>query len=196
MRWWRSSAKASTTRRSAARLFMSPATAKTHVSRAMIKLHARDRAQLVVIAYESGLVRPGWSWLGYARGGSRPAPRLRPDEAAQGDSSADSCRAGSRRIKGSVRSFSKESSCSTAITRRQQPLGRPRPLVAALPVAVVRVHRLRLRDVRSGSVARWHRGSYPGEPRLAERYAAGEIDETEYRKRLAVLAVQREERQR
>lgn len=45
----------------AARLFLSPATAKTHVSRAMIKLHARDRAQLVVIAYESGLVRPGWS---------------------------------------------------------------------------------------------------------------------------------------
>jgi DNA-binding NarL/FixJ family response regulator len=44
-----------------ARLFMSPATAKTHVSRAMTKLHARDRAQLVVIAYESGLVRPGWS---------------------------------------------------------------------------------------------------------------------------------------
>ncbi|GAA3528065.1 response regulator transcription factor [Aeromicrobium panaciterrae] len=43
------------------RLFMSPATAKTHVSRAMIKLGARDRAQLVVIAYESGLVRPGWS---------------------------------------------------------------------------------------------------------------------------------------
>jgi len=45
----------------AARLFMSPATAKTHVSRAMTKLGARDRAQLVVIAYESGLVRPGWS---------------------------------------------------------------------------------------------------------------------------------------
>ena len=45
----------------AGRLFMSPATAKTHVSRAMIKLRARDRAQLVVIAYESGLVRPGWS---------------------------------------------------------------------------------------------------------------------------------------
>jgi DNA-binding NarL/FixJ family response regulator len=44
----------------AAKLFMSPATAKTHVSRAMMKLHARDRAQLVVIAYESGLVRPGW----------------------------------------------------------------------------------------------------------------------------------------
>lgn len=39
-----------------ARLFMSPATAKTHVSRAMMKLHARDRAQLVVIAYETGLV--------------------------------------------------------------------------------------------------------------------------------------------
>lgn len=45
----------------AARLFLSPATAKTHVSRAMIKLAARDRAQLVVLAYESGLVRPGWS---------------------------------------------------------------------------------------------------------------------------------------
>jgi DNA-binding NarL/FixJ family response regulator len=45
----------------AQRLFLSPATAKTHVSRAMVKLHARDRAQLVVLAYESGLVRPGWS---------------------------------------------------------------------------------------------------------------------------------------
>jgi DNA-binding NarL/FixJ family response regulator len=44
----------------AGRLFVSPATAKTHVSRAMGKLGARDRAQLVVIAYESGLVRPGW----------------------------------------------------------------------------------------------------------------------------------------
>jgi DNA-binding NarL/FixJ family response regulator len=44
----------------AKRLYVSPATAKTHVSRAMIKLRARDRAQLVVIAYESGLVRPGW----------------------------------------------------------------------------------------------------------------------------------------
>ncbi|GAA4924858.1 response regulator [Stackebrandtia albiflava] len=44
----------------AAKLFLSPATAKTHVSRAMIKLGARDRAQLVVFAYESGLVRPGW----------------------------------------------------------------------------------------------------------------------------------------
>jgi DNA-binding NarL/FixJ family response regulator len=45
----------------AERLVMSPATAKTHVSRAMMKLGARDRAQLVVIAYESGLVRPGWT---------------------------------------------------------------------------------------------------------------------------------------
>ena len=44
----------------ARRLIMSAATAKTHVSRAMIKLGARDRAQLVVFAYESGLVRPGW----------------------------------------------------------------------------------------------------------------------------------------
>ena len=45
----------------AAQLFVSPATAKTHVSRAMVKLGARDRAQLVVFAYEAGLVRPGWS---------------------------------------------------------------------------------------------------------------------------------------
>ncbi|MEU1973332.1 response regulator transcription factor [Microbacterium sp. NPDC019599] len=45
----------------AARLFISPLTAKTHVSRVLQKLDARDRAQLVVIAYESGLVRPGWS---------------------------------------------------------------------------------------------------------------------------------------
>jgi DNA-binding NarL/FixJ family response regulator len=45
----------------AERLFVSPATAKTHVSRAMIKIGARDRAQLVVLAYESGLVRPGWA---------------------------------------------------------------------------------------------------------------------------------------
>jgi DNA-binding NarL/FixJ family response regulator len=41
-------------------LVVSPATAKTHVSRAMVKLGVRDRAQLVVIGYESGLVRPGW----------------------------------------------------------------------------------------------------------------------------------------
>jgi DNA-binding NarL/FixJ family response regulator len=39
-------------------LIVSPATARTHVSRAMVKLHARDRAQLVVFAYQSGLVRP------------------------------------------------------------------------------------------------------------------------------------------
>jgi DNA-binding NarL/FixJ family response regulator len=44
----------------AGRLFVSPATAKTHVSRSMVKLGARDRAQLVVFAYEAGLVRPGW----------------------------------------------------------------------------------------------------------------------------------------
>jgi DNA-binding NarL/FixJ family response regulator len=44
----------------AALLVISPTTVKTHVSRAMTKLGARDRAQLVVFAYESGLVRPGW----------------------------------------------------------------------------------------------------------------------------------------
>ena len=42
----------------AARLQVSPATARTHISRAMVKLGARDRAQLVVFAYRSGLVRP------------------------------------------------------------------------------------------------------------------------------------------
>ncbi|MGW0789730.1 response regulator [Streptomyces sp. NPDC002911] len=42
----------------AGRLVVSPLTVKTHVNRAMAKLGARDRAQLVVIAYESGLVRP------------------------------------------------------------------------------------------------------------------------------------------
>jgi DNA-binding NarL/FixJ family response regulator len=45
----------------AARLYLSVSTAKTHATRAMTKLGARDRAQLVVIAYESGLVRPGWA---------------------------------------------------------------------------------------------------------------------------------------
>jgi DNA-binding NarL/FixJ family response regulator len=44
----------------AGRLVVSPATAKTHVSRVLTKLGARDRAQLVVLAYESGMVRPGW----------------------------------------------------------------------------------------------------------------------------------------
>lgn len=45
----------------AAALYLSPLTAKTHVSRAMGKLGARDRAQLVVMAYETGLVTPGSS---------------------------------------------------------------------------------------------------------------------------------------
>lgn len=43
----------------AERLFMSHATAKTHVSRLLTKLNARDRAQLVVLAYEGGVVQPG-----------------------------------------------------------------------------------------------------------------------------------------
>ncbi|MER7362376.1 response regulator [Nonomuraea wenchangensis] len=44
----------------ATRLVLSPATAKTHVSRIMTKLAARDRAQLVVLAYEAGMITPGW----------------------------------------------------------------------------------------------------------------------------------------
>ncbi|WP_410537901.1 response regulator [Streptomyces sp. KL2] len=44
----------------ARRLVLSPATAKTHVSRIMTKLGVRDRAQLVILAYESGMITPGW----------------------------------------------------------------------------------------------------------------------------------------
>jgi DNA-binding NarL/FixJ family response regulator len=71
----------------AARLFLSPLTSKTHVSRIMTKLNARDRAQLVVLAYETGLVTPG----GRDR---HPRPRLasrrlrrrpRPSQGAQSD---------------------------------------------------------------------------------------------------------------
>ena len=45
----------------AGKLYLSPSTAKTHALRAMAKLGARDRAQLVAIAYQAGLVRPGWN---------------------------------------------------------------------------------------------------------------------------------------
>jgi DNA-binding NarL/FixJ family response regulator len=45
----------------ASRLCLSPATARTHVSRILTKLDARNRAGLVVLAYETGLVRPGWT---------------------------------------------------------------------------------------------------------------------------------------
>ena len=44
----------------AARLVLSPSTAKTHVSRIMTKLRMRDRAQLVILTYETGLITPGW----------------------------------------------------------------------------------------------------------------------------------------
>ncbi|MES9543361.1 MULTISPECIES: response regulator transcription factor [unclassified Actinomadura] len=44
----------------AGRLVLSPATVKSHVSRIMTKLDARDRSQLVVLAYESGMVNPAW----------------------------------------------------------------------------------------------------------------------------------------
>jgi DNA-binding NarL/FixJ family response regulator len=43
------------------KIYVSPSTAKTHGARAMTKLGARDRAQLVVFAYQAGLVRPGWA---------------------------------------------------------------------------------------------------------------------------------------
>jgi DNA-binding NarL/FixJ family response regulator len=53
----------------AERLVVSPATAKTHVSRAMVKLHVHHRAQLVALAYEAGLVAPG---------AKAPDPPVRP----------------------------------------------------------------------------------------------------------------------
>ena len=51
--------RASPTPRSRLRLYISPATVKTHIARTLTKLDARDRAQLIVIAYETRLVRPG-----------------------------------------------------------------------------------------------------------------------------------------
>jgi DNA-binding NarL/FixJ family response regulator len=45
----------------AGQLYVSQSTVKTHAARAMMKLGARDRAQLVVFAYEAGLARPGWA---------------------------------------------------------------------------------------------------------------------------------------
>jgi DNA-binding NarL/FixJ family response regulator len=45
----------------AGQIYVSQSTVKTHAARAMMKLGARDRAQLVVFAYETGLARPGWS---------------------------------------------------------------------------------------------------------------------------------------
>ena len=59
----------------AERLVVSPATAKTHVTRTMVKLHARDRAQLVALAYQTGLVAPGAAALEFAsnRIAGRPA---------------------------------------------------------------------------------------------------------------------------
>ncbi len=50
----------------AERLVISPATAKTHVTRTLVKLHARDRAQLVALAYQTGLVAPGAPALEFA----------------------------------------------------------------------------------------------------------------------------------
>jgi DNA-binding NarL/FixJ family response regulator len=51
-------AEGATNSKIAERLFLSPLTVRTHIQRAMTKLHARDRAQLVVIAYQTGLVQP------------------------------------------------------------------------------------------------------------------------------------------
>jgi DNA-binding NarL/FixJ family response regulator len=45
----------------AGKIYISRSTVKTHATRAMAKLHARDRAQLVVLAYQGGIARPGWT---------------------------------------------------------------------------------------------------------------------------------------
>jgi DNA-binding NarL/FixJ family response regulator len=60
----------------AERLVVTRATAKTHVSRALCKLHARDRAQLVVLAYETGLVRPGPRWSDHPGRAAAPVTRI------------------------------------------------------------------------------------------------------------------------
>ena len=60
----------------AEQLVVSPATAKTHVSRAMMKLHARHRAQLVVLAYETGLVMPRPNGASWSAGVPAQAPAL------------------------------------------------------------------------------------------------------------------------
>jgi DNA-binding NarL/FixJ family response regulator len=82
-----------TNREIAERLMVSPATAKTHVSRAMVKLHARDRAQLVVLAYQTGLVVPGGAGVQSAtnRIAGRPAPSAALIEPAQIDRRGNAC---------------------------------------------------------------------------------------------------------
>jgi len=62
----------------AKRLILSPATARTHVGRLFAKLDARNRAQLVVLAYETGLVRPGWTTKSEAHHSGRATRRGRP----------------------------------------------------------------------------------------------------------------------
>jgi DNA-binding NarL/FixJ family response regulator len=77
----------------AERLMVSPATAKTHVSRAMVKLHARDRAQLVVLAYQTGLVVPGGAGVESAtnRIAGRPAPSAALIEPANTERRGSEC---------------------------------------------------------------------------------------------------------
>ena len=76
----------------AEQLVVTRATAKTHVSRALCKLHARDRAQLVVLAYEAGLVRPG-----------RPVAAGPAARRAAGDRPLRSLRAARPRAKAALR---------------------------------------------------------------------------------------------
>ena len=105
----------------AARLFLSPLTAKTHVSRIMQKLHARDRVQLVVLAYESGLVAPGWQLAPPRRSTPPGAHRVRP-----AGRFADAAAALTRGIR--------------SATRRRRPRRRTIHVCAALATAAVATH--------------------------------------------------------
>ncbi|MFF8840310.1 response regulator [Streptomyces sp. NPDC015130] len=63
----------------ASQLFISPLTAKTHITRAIAKLGVRDRAQLVILAYETGLVLPGGQQHPQQRPTNRTGLRRLPD---------------------------------------------------------------------------------------------------------------------
>ena len=183
----------------AARLVVSPATAKTHVSRAMVKLQARDRAQLVVMAYETGpgasrLVRLTPTPAEYAGG---PLPRgqarcLRPYDDADARADEDRCRQKVRQPRRSHVDRNRFRNRSQLLRRPlatgRAPGGRSSRCSGSL---VRRRHRRRASRRWSAAAAARHAGARRRRGHaLAERFAAGEIDEQEYRERLAVLKEQ------
>ena len=176
-----------------ARMFLSPLTVKTHVLRAMAKVGARDRAQLVVVAYESGR---GAARLGAEAGSERsardaPAGRRRRRGAAGERGGAvdgrppdttrrSSCSARSppwRRTPsaGAGAGVPDPGSCSS----RSSGSASSRCASSSARVVVARTGR---RTAAGGRAA-----DQSARAVLAERYARGEIDEAEYRARLEVL---------